>query len=268
MAPAEVEQPSPAVAPPAPPAPTSPVAFPCPRCGGPAVETRTHNYSVYPCAACGGVWVDNIVSQRLVRTYEGNAVFAAEQASRTAVRPVDTRPAVACPSCGMALQRVAAAGIEIDACPQHGTWFDRDELPHVVRAFARPPEPMEVRTAPNTLGENLANAGSLAVANFFNKRTALDILLDMIANINISISDSSWEDRDNDRGGWFGSSDAGDRHPDNETHHSAGADNTPSWCNDKSDNAPSWCNDNDNSNSCNDNESNNSCSDNDSGHHH
>ena len=245
-------QPGVAAAAPAPPAQGSPRTFPCPRCGGPVGETRAHDYSVFPCGACGGVWVDNVVSQRLVRAYEGNAVFAAEEASRFAVRPVDTRPAVACPACGMALQRVVAAGIEIDACPQHGTWFDRDELPRVVRAFARPPEPIAVRTGPNSLGENLANAGGLAAENFsFGKRTAFDIFLDMIANIRISIPDSSWEDRDHDgeaRGGWFGSSDSSNEHHDDHHHHSSTNDNA-------------WCNDNDNSNSCNDNDS-------DGGHHH
>jgi hypothetical protein len=34
-----------------------------------------------------------------------------------------------------------------------------------------------------------------------DKRSALDVLLDMIANIEVSIPESAWEDRDNDHHG-------------------------------------------------------------------
>jgi Zn-finger nucleic acid-binding protein len=116
---------------------------------------------VFRCERCGGVWVDNAVSQRLVKVYETNIVLAAEDdVARRATTGVNTRPAVACPLCGVALGRVLLrvdGGVGRDACAKHGTWFDRDELPRVVRALTEP-EPLEVRTGQNALGENSANA--------------------------------------------------------------------------------------------------------------
>ena len=235
-------------------------AFPCPRCGAVAAERRAGECLVFPCVTCGGVWVDNAVSQRLVRANEPKAVATAEEVARFAVRPVSTRPALACPACHAALRRVVVAAIELDVCATHGTWFDRDELPRVVRALTRPPEQIVVRTAPNTITENLANAGRVAAEHLASSgHTLLDNLLDAIANVRISASDSAWSDRDSGDshggGGWFDGAWGGSNDSSDQSVQTGGNDS--SWsdsgcCTDNDDNG--FCNDNDNSNSCGDND--------------
>jgi Zn-finger nucleic acid-binding protein len=139
----------------------------CPRCGGDASERRTSEYALFPCTACGGVWVDNTVSQRLVRRFEVEAVAIAEEVARVATERVDARATVVCPICKVDLQRVTldiGPTIELDVCGEHGTWFDRKELPHVARRLTLPaPEPVVLRTSPNTLFENIVNASSNAL---------------------------------------------------------------------------------------------------------
>jgi Zn-finger nucleic acid-binding protein len=242
-----------------PPGPLAPT-FPCPRCGAVAAARQAGEYVVFPCVTCGGVWVDNVVSERLVSANAPNAVAAAEEAARFAIRRARTRPALTCPVCQAALQRVVVVGIELDVCARHGTWFDRDELPRVVSRLRQPPEPNVVRTAPNTLVENLSNAGHLAAVNTASTgRAILDNFLDGIANARFSIGDRAWDDQDHDGGdshhhggglldgASFGNNDSTDHH------HHAGANDSTS-----SDNG--YCSDNDNVS--------NSCSDNDGGHHH
>ncbi len=44
-----------------------------------------------------------------------------------------------CPECGVSMQRKNFAGVSgtlVDVCGQHGTYFDHDELPHVL-AFVK-----------------------------------------------------------------------------------------------------------------------------------
>lgn len=42
-----------------------------------------------------------------------------------------------CPTCNAALSTFAIAGVEIDSCPAHGTWFDRDEIGKIVAECRR-----------------------------------------------------------------------------------------------------------------------------------
>jgi len=62
-------------------------------------------------------------------------VAEAERASASAPLLVEVAPRVGCPECGrqLARYRLYEVGIDLDACPTHGVWFDRDELPKLSR---------------------------------------------------------------------------------------------------------------------------------------
>lgn len=59
------------------------------------------------------------------------SVAEAESAAASAPLLVEVAPRVGCPDCGrqLARYRLYEVGIDLDACPTHGVWFDRDELP-------------------------------------------------------------------------------------------------------------------------------------------
>jgi hypothetical protein len=59
------------------------------------------------------------------------SVGEAERAAAAAALVPDEAPRVGCPDCGrqLARYRLYEVGLDLDACPTHGVWFDRDELP-------------------------------------------------------------------------------------------------------------------------------------------
>lgn len=63
------------------------------------------------------------------------SVAEAERAASAAALVPDEAPRVGCPDCGrqLARYRLYEVGIDLDACPTHGVWFDRDELPKLSR---------------------------------------------------------------------------------------------------------------------------------------
>jgi Zn-finger nucleic acid-binding protein len=50
----------------------------------------------------------------------------------------ETHHAIVCPECHAPLQRYFASSqrLELDHCPQHGTWFDRDEAARLAQALS------------------------------------------------------------------------------------------------------------------------------------
>jgi len=127
--------------------------YSCPRCGGRMQIGRAPDAVLHACGRCGGIWIDNAATRRVV---EGKL---SEDAQRLA-RAVDVHPAPTiqsdayrqeatqdrgrprCPVCGDALVQVLTdearhgiAGVQLDVCPAHGTWFDRREL-HVLAQSA------------------------------------------------------------------------------------------------------------------------------------
>jgi Zn-finger nucleic acid-binding protein len=93
---------------------------------------------MHGCGHCGGIWLNCEMSDRLTRSLDSDTLMLADSASHHARARVETAAALTCPSCGRSLvrQNVAKARVEVDACPDHGTWFDRDELQKAARAFA------------------------------------------------------------------------------------------------------------------------------------
>lgn len=99
----------------------------CPRCKGELVDAG----SVRACPECQGQWVD--------------AQILVDMAVNMQTVPVpiqlqwvaDSHEKLACPTCGEAMEGWRLYHVPIDRCPQHGIWFDRDELLKVLLLCVR-----------------------------------------------------------------------------------------------------------------------------------
>lgn len=111
--------------------------LPCPRNCGPMRAVRFGGADMYMCATCNGLWVDPETLQRLVSERLKPAPMIA-----TGITPptparvkLDTVHYAPCPICKNLMNRVNfahASGVIVDACTNHGTWFDEDELRRVL----------------------------------------------------------------------------------------------------------------------------------------
>jgi Zn-finger nucleic acid-binding protein len=146
----------------------------CPRCGVPLVVGNTARATLFGCSACGGVWLDMTTAHRLCEVLDADAATLLDSASRYASHRVDVSLGIACPQCGQALcrARIPNAGVDIDYCGQHGTWFDKDELPKIAQAAAvqkayggLPPQEAPAQTSkstPSTDDDSGSEAGYVA----------------------------------------------------------------------------------------------------------
>ncbi|MGZ8899842.1 MAG: zf-TFIIB domain-containing protein [Limisphaerales bacterium] len=112
---------------------------PCPKCKTSVLaQVELGHTPVKECAKCHGLWVDASTFDRICTDRErqsavlGSAseMFRPDRGNlEMAVRYVK------CPECNQLMHRVNFAkcsGIILDVCKGHGTWFDRDELQHIV----------------------------------------------------------------------------------------------------------------------------------------
>ena len=108
----------------------------CPRCHHPLVEYREFP-GIRACEICAGMFADNARSRAIVAALD-RALLVLSLTLR-ATRPPTAQPdhEITCPECQgpMARIAIASAACTIDACGEHGTWFDAGELTRVV-AFA------------------------------------------------------------------------------------------------------------------------------------
>lgn len=98
---------------------------------------------VHECDNCHGLWVDTSVFEQICtdRERQSAALGHASENFRPGDRPFDAnyryRP---CPACAQLMHRINFAkcsGVVVDTCRAHGTWFDRDELQHIVEFIRR-----------------------------------------------------------------------------------------------------------------------------------
>lgn len=113
--------------------------LPCPKCK----KTELGNVElgqtpVKECEKCHGLWVDASTFDRICtdRERQSAVLGSASEMFRPGSRSSDlTVRYVKCPECNQLMHRVNFAkcsGIIVDVCKGHGTWFDRDELQHIV----------------------------------------------------------------------------------------------------------------------------------------
>lgn len=111
----------------------------CPRCQEKRLsEVALGETRVSECASCHGLWVEASTLESICADRERQSVVlgSASTAFKPGQRALETKiQYVRCPNCKTLMHRVNFAkcsGIIVDVCKAHGTWFDRDELQHMV----------------------------------------------------------------------------------------------------------------------------------------
>jgi len=93
------------------------------------------------CPNCHGVFVDVVVLERVLKDREPlESILVAGVTKPARPEPLNNNPAgrmyIPCPDCRAMMNRVnfgRSSGVIVDVCKDHGTWFDADELPRVVK---------------------------------------------------------------------------------------------------------------------------------------
>jgi Zn-finger nucleic acid-binding protein len=109
----------------------------CPRCREPLYIGHASGVTLHGCGRCGGVWLGSACARRIAEVLPGDAIELAGRVSRNAKGEITTLAPVACPICSapMTRTRAAAAGVDLDVCGAHGTWYDRHELEQIAVAL-------------------------------------------------------------------------------------------------------------------------------------
>jgi Zn-finger nucleic acid-binding protein len=118
--------------------------LPCPRC---KVEELAVVHlgatEVHECGKCHGLWVESATFEELCvdRERQSAALGRASAAFVPGQRSFESKVRYApCPVCNQLMHRLNFAkcsGVIVDSCKPHGTWFDRDELQHIVEFLRR-----------------------------------------------------------------------------------------------------------------------------------
>jgi Zn-finger nucleic acid-binding protein len=132
--------------------PATPSSGICPRCDRPLFEADAQGVVLLGCGMCGGIWLDNTSAQRVVTTLDTQVVELANRASAHASATPERLPAGRCAVCQciMGRTRVTRLLVEVDVCPEHGTWFDRGELATILSALRSQPRPRTAAPAVDT----------------------------------------------------------------------------------------------------------------------
>lgn len=118
-----------------------PAVRPCPRCDLPLHARLVSDLVLDECGRCWGLFLDRLAKRLLAEhnVDRAEALFAALANGPEPSGPPADKPQLACPVCQSAMQRklsATGAGVVIDICKSHGTFFDGGEL-HKLLAFAR-----------------------------------------------------------------------------------------------------------------------------------
>jgi Zn-finger nucleic acid-binding protein len=113
--------------------------MPCPKCKSLAlVKVALGQTKVCECTGCHGLWVDAATFDAICTDRERQSIVlgSASETFKPGQRSIESKVQyLRCPVCRELMQRVNFArcsGIIVDLCKGHGSWFDRDELQHIV----------------------------------------------------------------------------------------------------------------------------------------
>jgi Zn-finger nucleic acid-binding protein len=110
----------------------------CPRCRVNTEAVVVGKENLRECPQCEGIWVD---ADTLNQICEDQEQQTAVLGMASHVPPVESAEAeqkvqyLPCPMCGELMNRVNFAHcshVIVDVCAKHGTWFDHDDLRHIV----------------------------------------------------------------------------------------------------------------------------------------
>lgn len=109
----------------------------CPRCQTELSLVTIGSTAVLECERCVGLWLDVTSFEKICadREQQSAVLGLASPAPSHAVRETSKVKYVPCPVCSQLMNRINFArcsGVIVDFCKGHGTWFDRDELSHIV----------------------------------------------------------------------------------------------------------------------------------------
>ena len=117
----------------------TPSKLPCPTCKQAMLSGKLGNFPLHECTKCFGLWVDNGTLKFIWRDAEQHSLPPAKPYAISAMNPPGGIPRVKylpCARCRQLMNRVnfaQRAGIIVDVCAKHGTWFDANELHHIVQ---------------------------------------------------------------------------------------------------------------------------------------
>lgn len=108
----------------------------CPLCTLPFERRDVDGVVFDECTQCGGVFLDH---QTHKRVFDDKTLARAEALVATVAHDANTpstgRPALACPACADLMERKlsdSGAGVVLDVCADHGTFFEAGKLPAIV----------------------------------------------------------------------------------------------------------------------------------------
>jgi len=111
---------------------------PCPRCQTNMEAAVIGGSHVRECPRCEGIWTDAEMLRQICADRERQAAVLGLPTQLPANEGMEIEKQIRylrCPVCGEMMNRVNFAnfsGVIVDVCREHGTWFDRDELRHIV----------------------------------------------------------------------------------------------------------------------------------------
>lgn len=113
----------------------------CPRCDERLAVTEGRLDPFHQCTSCGGIWLSRKAFERVLDTAKDRPATAEERrelaaALRRVRRPRREPAGLRCPVCAilMLVQEFATcSGVRVDACLDHGWWFDDGELERIRR---------------------------------------------------------------------------------------------------------------------------------------
>lgn len=159
--------------------------FACPRCAAhPQASAASPTLlftdtvgglTLHACGACGGIFLGTACAQRLAEALPHDAIRRANHTAASARYVASTLEPLACPMCGQTMRRtqVSRAGVDLDVCGAHGTWYDRDELRLVALAIgwsgagahaAAAPAPARYETSTAEVATDVAASVGVEVA--------------------------------------------------------------------------------------------------------
>lgn len=143
---------------------------PCPICRISMLQGELRGIPLHECGKCFGLWLDTSTFEHICRDAEEQATVLGAPQSMGA--PVSIGPIryVRCPHCQDLMHRVNFArcsGVIVDVCRAHGTWFDANELHHIVQFIrgggmtrSREKEKADLADARRRLKEARSSSGS------------------------------------------------------------------------------------------------------------
>jgi Zn-finger nucleic acid-binding protein len=115
----------------------APSSLLCPACNR-ALRSAHATYGVAACDGCGGVWTDRATSEALRTSSDGEITSVAKDVAEHAEATVPADRRRRCPECQRRLRKSTVAGVQIDSCAAHGTWFDRGEVERIYTETKKP----------------------------------------------------------------------------------------------------------------------------------